>query len=95
VGFRVRLRGTGPALAGKLEQGDAFALRTRGWGDRFQSSLRPDPAAAGVAGGSEPSAGHRAILAFQAGIQDPQPTKIPGMDEGIPLAVFPNSEIVP
>jgi hypothetical protein len=95
VGFRVRLRGTGPALAGKLEQGVAFALRARRWGDRFQSSLRPYPAAAGVAGGSEPSAGHRAILAFQAGIQDPQPTKIPGMDEGIPLAVFPNSEIVP
>jgi hypothetical protein len=84
-----------PAPARKLEQGDAFALRARGWDDRFQSSLRPAPAATGVAGGIEPSAGHRAILAFQAGIQDPQPTKIPGMDEGIPLAVFPNSEIVP
>ncbi len=50
MGFRVRLRGTGPALAGKLEQGDAFALRARGLGDRFQSSLRPDPAAAGGSG---------------------------------------------
>ena len=50
MGFRVRLRGTGPALAGKLEQGDAFALRARGWGDRFQCSLRPDPAAAGRSG---------------------------------------------
>ena len=95
MGFRVRLRGTGPALAGKLEQGVAFALRARGWGDRFQSSLRPDPATAGVAGGIEPSAGHRGILASQAGIHGPQTTKIPGMDAGIPPAVFPNSEIVP
>jgi hypothetical protein len=55
----------------------------------------PIPLPPVLPGGSEPSAGHRAILAFQAGIQDPQPTKIPGMDEGIPLAVFPNSEIVP
>ncbi len=49
MGFRVRLRGTRPALAGKLGEGDAFALRARGEGDRFQSSLRPDPA---IAGGS-------------------------------------------
>jgi hypothetical protein len=49
LGARVRLRGTGPALAGKLGQGDAIALRARDWGDRFQGSLRPDPAAAGVA----------------------------------------------
>jgi hypothetical protein len=55
----------------------------------------PIPLPPVLPGGIEPSAGHRAILAFQAGIQDPQPTKIPGMDEGIPLAVFPNSEIVP
>jgi len=32
------------ALAGKLERGGAFALRARGWFDRFQCSLRPDPA---------------------------------------------------
>jgi hypothetical protein len=55
LGARVRLCGTGPALAGKLEQGVAFALRARGWGDRFQSSLRPDPAAAGVQDVGAPS----------------------------------------
>ena len=41
--------GMGPAPAEKLRQGDAFALGARGWDDRFQSSLRPDPAAVGVA----------------------------------------------
>ncbi len=41
------LRGIGPALAGKLAGVWAFALRARGEGDRFQCSLRPDPAAAG------------------------------------------------
>ena len=41
------LRGIGPALAGKLAGAWAFALRARGVGDRFQCSLRPDPAAAG------------------------------------------------
>jgi hypothetical protein len=50
LGARVRLCGTGPALAGKLGQGDAFALRARGLGDRFQSSLRPDPAAVSGSG---------------------------------------------
>jgi hypothetical protein len=41
------LRGIGPVLAGKLAGAWAFALRARGEGDRFQCSLRPDPAAAG------------------------------------------------
>jgi len=39
-------RGTGPALAGKLGEGGAFALRARGRLDRFQCSLRPGPAGA-------------------------------------------------
>ena len=43
---RVVLRGIGPALAGKLAGAWAFALRARDEGDRFQCSLRPDPAAA-------------------------------------------------
>ena len=47
AGSRVRLRGIGPALAGKLAGAWAFALRARGEGDRFLCSLRPDPAAAG------------------------------------------------
>ena len=41
------LRGIGPALAGKLAGAWAFALRARDECDRFQCSLRPDPAAAG------------------------------------------------
>ena len=40
-----RLRGIGPALAGKLGEGRAFALTRWGRFDRFQCSLRPDPAA--------------------------------------------------
>ena len=50
------LRGIGPALAGNVGTGGAFALRARGEGDRFQCSLRPDPAAAGacVVGGYLP-----------------------------------------
>jgi hypothetical protein len=47
AGSRVGLRGIGPALAGKLAGVWAFALRARGEGDRFQCSIRPDPAAAG------------------------------------------------
>ena len=43
----VGLRGIGPVLAGKLAGAWAFALRARGECDRFQCSLRPDPAAAG------------------------------------------------
>jgi hypothetical protein len=56
AGSRVGLRGIGPALAGKLAGVWAFALRARGEGDRFQCSLRPDPAAAGacVVGGYLP-----------------------------------------
>jgi hypothetical protein len=46
----VGLRGIGPALAGKLAGVWAFALRARDEGDRFQCSLRPDPAAAGRPG---------------------------------------------
>ncbi len=46
AGSRVRLRGIGPALAGKLAGAWAFALRARDECDRFQCSLRPDPAAA-------------------------------------------------
>jgi len=45
---RVGLRGIGPALAGKLAGVWAFALRARDEVDRFQCSLRPDPAAAGA-----------------------------------------------
>ncbi len=45
---RVGLRGIGPVLAGKLAGAWAFALRARDEGDRFQCSLRPDPAAAGA-----------------------------------------------
>jgi hypothetical protein len=56
AGSRVGLRGIGPALAGKLAGVWAFALRARDEGDRFQCSLRPDPAAAGacVVGGYLP-----------------------------------------
>ena len=43
--FGVGLRGIGPALAGKLGEGRAFALTRWGRFDRFQCSLRPDPAA--------------------------------------------------
>jgi hypothetical protein len=42
------LRGIGPVLAGKLAGAWAFALRARGECDRFQCSLRPDPAAVGA-----------------------------------------------
>ncbi len=48
------LRGTGPALAGKLWRGWAFARCARGGFDRFQCSLRTDPAPLrfyGVTGG--------------------------------------------
>ena len=38
------LRGVGPAPAGKLWRGSAFALRARGEEDRFQSGLRTHPA---------------------------------------------------
>ena len=41
------LRGIDPALAGKLGGGSAFALRAGFFVDRFQCSLRIDPAAAG------------------------------------------------
>jgi hypothetical protein len=38
------LRETGPALAGKLWRGSAFARCARGGFDRFQCLLRTDPA---------------------------------------------------
>ncbi len=38
------LRGMGPAPAGKLWRGSAFALRARGEDDRCQSGLRTHPA---------------------------------------------------
>jgi hypothetical protein len=44
------LRGIGPALAGRLGGGSAFALCARDLGDRLQCSLRPDPAPLGVFG---------------------------------------------
>ena len=86
---RVRLRGTRPALAGKLGEGKAFALRAREVVDRFLCSLRSGPAAAGVARSSEPAADHRAILAYPAGHYDSKPAKITGMAKGFPLAAFP------
>jgi hypothetical protein len=46
VGCRGGLCGIGPALAGKLGGGSAFALRAGFFVDRFQCSLRTDPAAA-------------------------------------------------
>ena len=53
--FLEGLRGNGPALAGKLGGGLAFALRAGFFVDRFQCLLRSDPAAAcwvyGVGGG--------------------------------------------
>jgi hypothetical protein len=51
VGCRGGLCGIGPALAGKLGGGSAFALRAGFFVDRFQCSLRIDPAAAWWAGG--------------------------------------------
>ena len=55
------LRGSGPALAGRLGVGGAFALCARGSGDRLQCSLRPDSAAAscGVGCGVGPSLLHK------------------------------------
>jgi hypothetical protein len=51
VGRWVGLCGIDPALAGKLGGGSAFALRAGFFVDRFQCSLRIDPAAAWWAGG--------------------------------------------
>ena len=44
------LRGMGPAPDRKLGGGSAFALCGRYCADRFQCSLRPDPAAGGRSG---------------------------------------------
>ena len=52
--FGVGLRGTAPALAGKLGEGWSFRAVREGGVDRFQCSLRPDPAAAVFFGSAGP-----------------------------------------
>ena len=78
---RCRLRGTRPALAGKLEGGNAFALRAMGFVDRFQSSLRSDPAAVGVARGDGSAADRRPTIAPRAGNRVSQSARVSGMDD--------------
>ena len=46
LAFSYWLRGTGPALAGRLWERSRFRATREGWGDRLQCSLRPGPAAA-------------------------------------------------
>jgi len=88
---RCRPRGTRPAFAEKLEGGNAFALRARGGSDRFQSSLRSDPAAVGVARGDGSAADRRPIIGPQAGNQVSQSARVSGMDDrkAYPQITFP------
>ena len=80
------LRGTGPALAGKLGQGTAFALRAREGVDRFQCSLRSDPATAGVSKSNGPPINRLPNHASQ-------PAEITGMDREITPIGFPKIDI--
>ena len=86
---RAGLRGIRPALAGKLEEGTAFALRARDGVDRFQCLLRSGPAAARVARRSEPAPDHLAIFAPQAGNPGYSPARITGRAEGLTPIAFP------
>jgi hypothetical protein len=86
---RAGLRGIRPALAGKLEEGTAFALRARDGVDRFQCLLRSGPAAARVARRSEPAPDHLAIFAPQAGNPGYSPARITGREEGLTPIAFP------
>ena len=77
--------GSGSAGPGLRPQGSSgqgsLSLCARG-GRVIASRARsaPGPAAVGVAGGIEPSAGQCGILASQAGNHDSLPTKVKGMN---------------
>ena len=73
--FSVGLRGTVPALAGRLGGGVAFALCARGWGVRLQRSLRHDPAAAGSLLGTGYLGGW-GLLKLGTGYSSPVPLRL-------------------